>query len=161
MAMPSEYLVVGCRVVRLHAAVALAEQNRVEANVQATLARCAENNNDEAMANKLGLTPHHIPILDNSPPSVAQMQDFVAFASGNQPCYVHCEAGKGRTGTAVASYRMAVDGWSTERAIDEGKKFGLAMPNQIEFLQKFGDSLGLSAPAAPVQSAASADAPPA
>ncbi|MEO7100623.1 MAG: tyrosine-protein phosphatase [Luteolibacter sp.] len=35
------------------------------------------------------------------------------------PILVHCWHGSDRTGTVVALYRMAVDGWSRERAIAE------------------------------------------
>jgi hypothetical protein len=33
---------------------------------------------------------------------------------------------------------MAVDHWTADAAIAEGRTFGLQMPNQIAFLQKFG-----------------------
>ena len=60
----------------------------------------------------------------------------------NSPCYVHCEAGKGRTGVAVASYRMAVEGWPPQKAIAEAAKFGCTLPTQVQFLEKFGADLG-------------------
>ena len=52
------------------------------------------------------------------------MKDFLDFATNpkNSPCYVHCEAGKGRTGVASACYRMAVEGWPPEKAIAEGMR---------------------------------------
>lgn len=42
------------------------------------------------------------------------MKKFLDFANdpAHQPTYVHCEAGKGRTGCAVACYRMAIQGWT-------------------------------------------------
>jgi protein tyrosine/serine phosphatase len=36
-----------------------------------------------------------------------------------QPVFVHCRRGSDRTGTAVAVYRICVEGWSREAAIDE------------------------------------------
>lgn len=99
---------------------------------------CAENNMDEAHAKSLGLTPLHIPIIDNTAPTMRQVQTFLDFVQGSAPAYVHCEAGKGRTGTMVACYRMAKEGWSAEKAIAEAKSFGLAMPCQIAFLEQFG-----------------------
>ena len=36
---------------------------------------------------------------------------------------------------------MAVEGWPPEKAIAEAKKFGCALPDQVEFLQKFGSDL--------------------
>ena len=41
-----------------------------------------------------------------------------------QPVFVHCQAGKDRTGLVVAVYRILVDGWSVDDAIAERKMFG-------------------------------------
>jgi tyrosine-protein phosphatase SIW14 len=41
-----------------------------------------------------------------------------------QPVFVHCQAGKDRTGLVVAVYRILVDGWSVDDAISERKTFG-------------------------------------
>ena len=102
-----------------------------------------EGTNDAKMAPKAGLNALNVKILDNSAPTQAQMKEFLDFATNpkNQPCYVHCEAGKGRTGVATAVYRMAVDGWPPDKAIAEAKKFGLALPNQTQFLEQFGKDL--------------------
>jgi hypothetical protein len=102
-----------------------------------------EGTNDAKGAPAAGLNALNVKILDNSAPTTAQMKHFLDFATNpkNSPCYVHCEAGKGRTGVATACYRMAVDGFTPEQAISEGKKFGLALPNQIAFLQQFGADL--------------------
>ena len=65
------------------------------------------------------------------------MKQFLDFANApaNQPTYVHCEAGKGRTGCAVACYRMAIQNWTAEQAIEDGKKFGLQLESQISWLR--------------------------
>ena len=41
-----------------------------------------------------------------------------------QPVFVHCQAGKDRTGLVVAVYRILVDGWSVHDAIAERRAFG-------------------------------------
>ena len=84
-----------------------------------------------------GLKFLNIPITDNTAPKIEQMKDFLDFVAKQPPCYVHCEAGKGRTGVAVACYRMAVDHWPLEEAIVEAKGFGLELANQIDFLNMF------------------------
>jgi len=43
-----------------------------------------------------------------------------------QPVFLHCQAGKDRTGLVVAVYRILVDGWSVDDAIAERKAFGAA-----------------------------------
>lgn len=116
---------------------------------------CAENDMDSATAAQLGMNAKHIPIIDNTAPSLAEVKTFLDFVAGNGgPVYVHCEAGKGRTGTMCGSYRMAVQGWSAEQAIAEAKQYGMKMPVQIHFLQEYGASLrgapALEQSAAPV-----------
>jgi protein-tyrosine phosphatase len=102
-----------------------------------------EGTNDAKGGKAAGLNTLNVKILDNSAPTQKQMKDFLDFATNpkNSPCYVHCEAGKGRTGVASACYRMAVEGWPPEKAIAEGKKYGCTLPDQVDFLQKFGADL--------------------
>jgi protein tyrosine phosphatase (PTP) superfamily phosphohydrolase (DUF442 family) len=120
---------------------------------------CAENDMDAETAAALGMNALHIPIIDNTAPTLGQVQQFLDFVAGNgAPVYVHCEAGQGRTGTMCAAYRMSVQGWSTDAAVAEAKKFGMKMPDQIHFLQAYGASLK-GAPAPDVEQAP--PAPPA
>ena len=58
-------------------------------------------------------------------------------AEGKQRVYVHCEAGKGRTGVIVACYRMAVMGWDDEDALREAENFGCSTPDQLQFIRDF------------------------
>jgi len=37
----------------------------------------------------------------------------------NQPVFVHCQHGADRTGVSIATYRIAVQGWSKDAAIEE------------------------------------------
>ena len=98
---------------------------------------------DSAAVRAAGLIPLHLAILDNTAPEEAQMKQFLDFAgeAAHQQCYVHCEAGMGRTGVAVACYRMGLQGWTVEDAIADGKKFGLQLENQLDFLHRFSADL--------------------
>lgn len=94
----------------------------------------------EARYEKLSSIPiTYIPVIDNTPPKTEQMVEFLNLTLDpkNQPVYVHCEAGKGRTGIAVACYRMAINGWEIEKALAEAKQFGMGMPSQEKFLREF------------------------
>lgn len=55
------------------------------------------------------------------------VEDFdlvVQTLSENQPILIHCLDGKNRTGVACAAYRMAVDGWTLDEALEEMAAYG-------------------------------------
>ena len=77
-----------------------------------------------------GMTSVEIPIradlLDSDPPTEKQLKEFfdVVLDPARQPVFIHCRAGKDRTGTFSALYRMEMEGWTIEEAIEEMKSFG-------------------------------------
>lgn len=73
----------------------------------------------------LGLTYLHLPLTDGQPPTNEQAERFLAFVTdpANLPVHVHCRGGIGRTGTMVALYRYAVQGWPIDTAIEESRAF--------------------------------------
>jgi protein-tyrosine phosphatase len=106
---------------------------------------CLETNSDaiNEAANGLTLNTLGLPVEDNRSPTVGHVVRFLDFirAPKNQPAYVHCQAGVGRTGVFVACYRMAVEGVSPEKALKEATDHGLAMPNQKAFILELGRML--------------------
>lgn len=102
---------------------------------RATVNLCAEMvGGDTELLHRAGITDmaaHHIPILDNHPPTEDQVRAFLSAvtATSEGSLYVHCEAGVGRTSVMVACYRMA-HGWSVENALLEAKQFGCNLPGQ-------------------------------
>lgn len=80
----------------------------------------------------VGLAILHIPVLDMTPPTQAQLLQAVEFlrsvvAAGGRAA-VHCVAGYGRTGTVLASYLVA-GGEDPEEAIHRVRE---ARPGSIE-----------------------------
>ncbi len=71
---------------------------------------------------ELGDTPiqrHHIPI-DTSRFNYEQLVAAVSYLiKTDDKTLVHCLHGSDRTGTVVAGYRIAAQGWSKAKAIDE------------------------------------------
>ena len=86
---------------------------------------------------------HWIPITDGTPPEVNQVIEFLQVLAepGASRTYLHCEAGKGRTGVMAACYRMAVMGWSSQDAQLEAVNFGCSTADQLGFIQDFGRKL--------------------
>jgi protein tyrosine/serine phosphatase len=100
---------------------------------------------DAPLNAKARLRTYHIEILDGTPPELRQVHEVLDILSSreNQPSYIHCEAGIGRTGVMVACYRMAITGWPLSDAYEEAINFGCAMPDQRRFIEDFKRSLDL------------------
>jgi protein tyrosine/serine phosphatase len=60
--------------------------------------------------------------------------------AANQPVFVHCKHGADRTGVVIAIYRMTHDGWSTEDALREAKRYGLSFFQfgMKDYIQDYG-----------------------
>src|SRR5579864_5356110 len=76
-----------------------------------------------------GMRAIEIPIkadLGSTPPDEVALKKFfeVVLDPANQPVYIHCAFGKDRTGTMAAVYRLEVDHWTPEEALQEMEAFG-------------------------------------
>lgn len=116
----------------------------------ATINLCAETpGGDSALIKDAGLDGRlqafHIGIVDCNPPAVGQVVEMLDLVTQMQArgtrVYIHCEAGKARTGVMVACIRMALQGWSVKDALTEATNFGCTVPMQQAFIQSFGAML--------------------
>jgi protein tyrosine phosphatase (PTP) superfamily phosphohydrolase (DUF442 family) len=97
-------------------------------------------------------------------PEDEDLRRFLAIVTdpSRQPVFVHCLRGADRTGTAVAAYRICVEGWGREEAIEEmvdgGFEFSPRFRNLLGYLRSLDvgalmvrpkQQRGLDTPAAP------------
>lgn len=79
----------------------------------------------EARAAKgAGLDYINIPMALFDTPTKQQFQKFLNAVDNNGPVFVHCQMGEDRTGTMVAVYRLAREGWDANRAYQEMTSMG-------------------------------------
>jgi tyrosine-protein phosphatase SIW14 len=81
--------------------------------------------NEKGMVEKAGMAFHRIPMTTHTAPTKAQIAEFLKLVNDpeNQPVYVHCAGGKHRTGVMTAIYRMTHDGWTSDQAFKEMKRY--------------------------------------
>jgi hypothetical protein len=74
-----------------------------------------------------------IPILDGGAPSVGQMQTILDVIDGSlrreRPVYVHCQGGRGRTGTVIACWWIRHARFDPEGALAELARCRLGQPH--------------------------------
>jgi protein tyrosine/serine phosphatase len=98
------------------------------------------HDNDAALAG-LGLNSYQLGVKQWHPENEDVVRAMkVILTPEYQPVFVHCQAGKDRTGLVVAVYRILVDGWSVDDAIAERKMFGAAdfWKENMAYLRRLG-----------------------
>jgi protein tyrosine/serine phosphatase len=87
--------------------------------------RSGPNSNEKRAVEQLGMEyvsiPWHCPFPSDEP-----FLKFLKVIEENRgkKIFVHCRLGDDRTGMAIASYRMAEQGWSPDEAMKEMNDFG-------------------------------------
>jgi protein tyrosine phosphatase (PTP) superfamily phosphohydrolase (DUF442 family) len=82
---------------------------------------------DEKQTRKLGMQyvtiPWHCPF-----PKDKAFAKFLKLVKANphKKIFAHCRLGDDRTGMMIAAYRMAMQGWSADDAMNEMKQFGFS-----------------------------------
>ena len=113
-----------------------------------TVSLCAETPGGDTplliRAGQLGpMQTVHVPIVDMHNPVAAQVVQLMDLLTAPDAprTYLHCEAGKCRTGVMVACYRMAALGWAVADALAEAENFDCSVPHQKDFILQFGAAL--------------------
>jgi protein tyrosine/serine phosphatase len=82
-------------------------------------------NDERAMVEASGMQYVNIKMTTRIVPTDKQIEQFLSIVNdpAKQPVYVHCAGGRHRTGVMTAIYRMAEEGWNSERAFKEMKQY--------------------------------------
>lgn len=85
----------------------------------------SERDHEKREADAVGIHFVSIPVSGWKAPTEAQVAQFLSiFSDPKQKVFVHCRFGEDRTGVFVATYRIAVQQWPVEQAINEMRFFG-------------------------------------
>ncbi len=82
---------------------------------------------EEAGARMAGLQYFNLPFERWGRPQDKEMEQVLSIINNpaNQPVFVHCKHGADRTGVVIAVYRITHDGWTSQQAKAEAKRYGL------------------------------------
>jgi len=88
---------------------------------------------------QLGLRFFHLPMDGDAKvdPNTVNRWLEIAEAPENHPILIHCKAGVDRTGLLAAAYRIRVQRWSPQKALDEATSEGIdpsSDRNLVEFI---------------------------
>ena len=86
----------------------------------------AEIEAEAAAARAAGISFFHLPFSGGAPePAVVDRFLEVIVAPGNEPAFIHCASGN-RAAAMWMAKRALVDGWTSERALEEAAALGLS-----------------------------------
>lgn len=108
---------------------------------------------EEGLVEAAGMKFVRIPMTTRVAPTAEQIDSFLKLVNdpANQPVFVHCVGGKHRTGVMTAVYRMVKDGWTSDQAFKEMKRYKFGMdflhPEFKRFVYAFRAQPAPAAPA--------------
>jgi protein tyrosine phosphatase (PTP) superfamily phosphohydrolase (DUF442 family) len=86
-------------------------------------------------AERLGIEHRLFPLVGDGTGDIEQYAQAIlrmkSAVDADQPVLVHCSAGTYRTGGVVAMYRVLLEGWTPERALDEMEEYDWKRKNPI------------------------------
>jgi len=95
-----------------------------------TIVNLRSHHSERAEAEALGLRfvelPLHADAFGSTAPTEEEVRRFfsIVLDPAAQPVFFHCARGKDRTGTLAALYRIEVEGWTNDEAVEEMLGFG-------------------------------------
>jgi len=90
--------------------------------------RRTDEHSTEAEAREVaaaGMTYVNVPMKGVVAPTDEQVTKVLAVLDSPDQVFVHCKRGIDRTGTVIACYRIAHDGWGRQQALKEAKSLGM------------------------------------
>jgi protein tyrosine phosphatase (PTP) superfamily phosphohydrolase (DUF442 family) len=107
-----------------------------------TIVCLRDNHSDKELIGDAKITYEQIPMKtwDIEKDDVVRFLQ-IATDKSRQPVFVHCQHGSDRTGTMCAAYRVVVEGWTKQQAIDEMKDGGFGFHAIWVHLPKFIEKL--------------------
>ena len=101
--------------------------------------RSWDDDDDDVSGTGIGYVGIRFHLLHPEDEDVVRFLKLVADPA-RCPVFVHCMRGVDRTGTMIAIYRMAVEGWTKDEAIREmqlgGFGYDNAFPNLVKYLRE-------------------------
>jgi uncharacterized protein (TIGR01244 family) len=73
-----------------------------------------------------GMRYINVPMHGWAAPDDKQILRIIATLESGERVFVHCRAGKDRTGTVIACYRIVHDHWTRKRALSEAASLGMS-----------------------------------
>ncbi len=87
----------------------------------------AQADEEKRLVESLGMKYINVPMSMHAP-NGDQIDRVLSVlnSNGSGPVFIHCLGGRDRTGTAIACYRIAHDGWDNRKALSEATVYGLS-----------------------------------
>jgi protein tyrosine/serine phosphatase len=94
------------------------------------------------LVGRLGMRHIALPWSAEEVPQPDQVGEFLEYLRDHpdRTVFVHCKAGADRTGVMIALSRIAIDGWPTQKAVDEMNAFHyhfIFLPHLQRFVERF------------------------